>query len=232
MWQATYESYTDTIEVNGTSLFYAVEGCGKPLIMLHGNGGRHEDLATSIHQMAQLGYKVYAIDSRGQGANAPLDEYHYADMAEDVFQFIEKLGLEHPAVFGWSDGGIVALELELYNPGTVSMMAISGANISPDGIGKQAYRDMFIYNNPPTPLVKMMMYEPNIAPERLERIQCPVLVMAGQYDLIQEDHTRLIARSLPQGELCIVEGHDHGSHIYHNILLGNLLLPFLKKHNY
>ena len=228
----TYESYTNTIWVNGTSLFYAVEGCGRPLILLHGNGGSHNDLETTIHQMAQAGYKVYAIDSRGQGANAPLPEYHYADMAEDVFQFILSQGLDRPAVFGWSDGGIVALELELYNPGTLSMLAISGANITPDGIGKQTYQDMFGGNDNPAPLTRLMMYEPNIAPERLERIKCPVLVMAGEHDLIQPEHTHLIANSLPQGELCIVPGHDHGSHIYHNVLLGNLLLPFFKRHGY
>ncbi len=227
-----YESYSDTIEVNGTTLFYVVEGRGKPLILLHGNGGSHNDLATTIHQMAQAGYRVYALDSRGQGANPPLDEYHYADMAEDVFQFIETLQLERPAVFGWSDGGIVALELELYNPGTVSMMAISGANISPDGIGLEAYRHMFLANENPSPLTKMMMYEPNISPERLSRINVPVLVMAGQFDLIEESHTRLIANSLPQGELYIVPGGDHGNYIYHNVHLGNLLLPFFKKNGY
>ncbi len=227
-----YESYTNTIWVNGVSIFYAVEGRGKPLILLHGNGGSHNDLETTIHQMAQAGYKVYAIDSRGQGANAPLAEYHYADMAEDVYQFIKALGLERPAIFGWSDGGIVALEVELYNPGTASLLAISGANITPDGIGKETYRHMKEDNPNPAPLTRMMIYEPNISAERLGRIDCPVLVMAGQHDLIQEEHTRLIASSLPQGELCLVPGHDHGSHIYHNILLGNLLLPFLKKHFY
>lgn len=227
-----YQSYADTIEVNGTQLFYVVEGCGNPVILLHGNGGSHNDLETTTHQLAQAGYLVYAIDSRGQGANPPLSEYHYADMAEDVYQFIEKLHIDHPAVFGWSDGGIVALELEMYNPGTVSVMAISGANITVDGIGDEALRRMFEENPNPTPLVKMMMYEPNISPERLSNIQCPVLVMAGQYDLILENHTRLIANSLPNGQLYIVPGADHGSHIYHNYQLGTLLLPFFKRYAY
>lgn len=227
-----YESYTNTIEVNGTPLFYAVEGRGKPIILLHGNGGSHNDLETTTHQLAQAGYKVYAIDSRGQGANPPLGEYHYADMAEDIFQFIKTMRLDRPAVYGWSDGGIVALELELYNPGTLSLMAISGANISPDGIGDEGLLRMFQENPDPAPLVKMMMYEPNISTERLGRIQCPVLVTAGQYDLIMEEHTRLIADSLPLGELNIVAGGDHGSYIWHNPQMGFILLNFLKKHGY
>ena len=83
-----YVSYTSTARVNGVELFYAVEGRGKPVILLHGNGGSHNDLETTTRQLAQAGYRVYAIDSRGQGANEPLDEYHYKDMAEDVYQFI------------------------------------------------------------------------------------------------------------------------------------------------
>lgn len=227
-----YESYTNTIYVNDTPIFYVVEGCGKPIILLHGNGGSHNDLETTTHQLAQSGYKVYALDSRGQGCNPPLGEYHYADMAEDVYQFILAMRLDHPAIYGWSDGGIVALEVELYNPGTLGLIAISGANISPDGIGKECLDNMFRDNPDPSPLVKMMMFEPNISPERLSRITIPVLVSAGEYDLITQEHTRLIAESIPQGELQIVPGGDHGNYIYHSIHIGHLLLTFLKKHGY
>ena len=61
-----YASYTDTIEVNGVSLFHAAEGAGKPVILLHGNGGSHNDLETTQRELAQAGYMVYALDSRGQ----------------------------------------------------------------------------------------------------------------------------------------------------------------------
>ena len=84
-----YESYTDTAQVNGTSIFYAAEGAGKAVILLHGNGGSHNDLETTQRDLAQAGYMVYALDSRGQGANARLSEYHYKDMATDVYEFIK-----------------------------------------------------------------------------------------------------------------------------------------------
>ena len=54
-----YRSYTDTALVNGTSLFYAAEGRGKPVILLHGNGGSHNDLETTTRQLAQAGNKVF-----------------------------------------------------------------------------------------------------------------------------------------------------------------------------
>ena len=66
-------------------------GEGKPDVLVHGNGGNHKVFHTESQQLVDAGYQVYALDSRGQGENAPLDEYHYDDMAEDVYQFINKL---------------------------------------------------------------------------------------------------------------------------------------------
>lgn len=231
-----YESYTDTFEHDGLKMFYAVEGKGKPVILIHGNGGSHNDLETAQRQLAQAGYKVYAMDSRGQGANERLDEYHYKDMAEDVLAFIKAKGIAKPAVYGWSDGGIVALELESMHPGTCSLIVTSGANITAtNAIDEKMFKDIFgttenIDSMPP--LVKMMYLEPNMTKDDMAKITIPVLVCAGENDLILPEHTKLIAESLPHGEMKIVKGEDHGSYIWHNPMMGNMLIEYLKKNNY
>lgn len=232
-----YQSYTDTIEVNGTSIFYAAEGCGKPIILLHGNGGSHNDLETMQRQLAQAGYQVYALDSRGQGANAPLPEYHYKDMANDVWAFIKAKSLEHPAVYGWSDGGIVALELESMHPGTCSLLAVSGANVTPGetSLSHETFEMIFgehLRSDHIPPLVKMMLDEPNMSADDLRRIRIPVLVCAGDRDLILPSHTHMMAETLPCGEECIVPDADHGSYIWHNPRMGEILLDYLKKNGY
>ena len=231
-----YQSYTDTIAVNGQHLFYAAEGRGKPVILLHGNGGSHADLETLQRQLAQAGYLVYAIDSRGQGANEPLAEYHYKDMAEDVYAFIQQKGLRQPAVYGWSDGGIVALELESMHPGTCSLLVTSGANVTADNalvpdVFDAIFSEAMQADTVP-PLIRMMLDEPNMTAADLQRIAVPVLVCAGANDLILPEHTRLIAETLPKGEMHIVPDADHGSYIYHNPQIGDLVLNFLKKHHY
>ena len=58
-----YESYTDIAQVNGVELFYAAEGSAKPVILIHGNGGSHNDMETTQRELAQAGYMVYALDS-------------------------------------------------------------------------------------------------------------------------------------------------------------------------
>ena len=54
-----YVSYTDTFDAEDVTLFYAAEGRGKPVILLHGNGGSHNDMETTTRQLAQSGYTVY-----------------------------------------------------------------------------------------------------------------------------------------------------------------------------
>lgn len=227
-----YVSYTDTAEVNGVELFYAVEGRGKPVILIHGNGGSHNDMETSTRQLAQAGYTVYAIDSRGQGANTPLEEYHYKDMAEDIYQFIQLKGLERPAIFGFSDGGIVALQLEVMYPGTLSAIATGGSNIFVKDALQPDFSEWFLSQPDPSPLTRMMMVEPNMSPEDMQTITIPALIMAGDNDLIREEHTRLIGESIPNGEVLIVENADHGSYIYHNRFVGDRLLEFFNRIGY
>ena len=139
-----YVSYTDYAQVNGVELFYAAEGCGKPVILLHGNGGSHNDMETTQRELAQAGYMVYALDSRGQGANKPLEEYHYKDMATDVYEFIMMKKLDRPAVFGFSDGGIIALQLEVMYPGTLGAIATGGANIFVEGSLIPSFAEEFL----------------------------------------------------------------------------------------
>ena len=219
------------IDVNGVNLLYEVAGEGKPVLLIHGNGGSHEALETTAGQLVRKGYKVYAVDSRGHGANEPLKEYHYADMAEDMYQFCQKLDIQKPAAYGWSDGGIVALMLEIMHPGTVQLMAISGANVQPEGVVnyEQFRKDILAEGNP---MAVMMVYEPNITDAQLRGVNVPVLVCAGSADLIRQDHTRYMAKMLPKSELKIIEGEDHGSYIWHNPIMGDMLIEYLERNGY
>lgn len=231
----------DIIAVNGVSLKYHVLGstADAPVILLHGNGGTHKHLATLAQQLDSAGYLVYSIDSRGQGDNEPLQEYHYKDMAEDVYCFAKALKLTKPAVFGWSDGGIVALQTEILHPNTFSLIVASGANVTTDGINDfDAFAAQFQQYDSlgnliePEPLVKMMLTEPNISAQELHTIQCPTLIVAGQLDLVALEHTQYIASCIPNSTTLILEGETHGSHILNNPKMGNIMLDYMRQYEY
>lgn len=228
----TYSSYTDTAQVNGVSLFYAAEGTGKPVILLHGNGGSHNDLETTQRELAQAGYMVYALDSRGQGANPRLPEYHYKDMATDVYEFIKLKGMEKPAVFGFSDGGIIALQLEVMYPGTLGAIVTGGANIFVHGSLVPEFEFGFLAQPSDEPLVKMMQSEPTMTVEDMAGIAAPALIMSGEKDLIRAEHTHLIGDNIPDGRVKILPGEDHGSYICNSPKLAPLMLEFFKEIGY
>ena len=227
---ARYPGDYETAEVNGVSICYEIVGEGDPVILLHGNGGSHEDLSLITEQLAAAGYRAYAVDSRGQGANAPLDEYHYTDMADDVYQLIKLWGLTKPALYGWSDGGIVGLLTEIRHPGSLGALAVSGANISPDGLDGSFLMSVKLSDAVhEDPLTTMILTEPDITEEELAGITCPVLVTAGSGDIIREDHTRQIAEAIPGSQLIIFDGESHGSYITGNTKMAEALITFLEE---
>ena len=217
-----------TISVNGVNIYYEVAGEGSPVILLHGNGGSHKDLSAEIEQLTEAGYRVYAPDSRGQGQSSSAPEYHYADMADDVFLLIREWNLEKPALYGWSDGGIIGLLTEIRHPGTLSALAISGANVSPDGLEDSFLQPLRFVSSVAGSLTQMILNEPDISEEELASIRIPVLVTAGSHDIIKREHTEMIARSIPNAKLMILEGESHGSYIVGSRKMGDLLLSFLK----
>lgn len=215
--------------VNNINIFYEVSGNGKPIILLHGNGGNHEKFDILIDNLKN-DYTVYAIDSRCHGQSDDTPTISYDFMADDVIAFIKKLNLEKPILYGFSDGGIIGLLVAIKEPKLLSRLIISGANITPDGCGKlDVIRMKLSYFFTRNKLIKMMIDEPNISIEDLNKISIPVNVLAGEKDVIKLDHTKLIANSIKNSTLEIIPGETHGSYISHSDKIYYILKKYLEK---
>lgn len=224
------------INVNGVNIVYQVKGNSKdkPVILLHGNSGEHDHLSVMVDQLDSAGYLVYALDSRGQGANAPMTEYHYIDMANDLFEFIGKMGLDQPAIFGWSDGGNVALQMEVLHPNTAGLIITAGANLFPSGVKADFWEEFKkeLQKDSIPPLTRMMLFEPQMTAEDMQTIQCPALITMGEFDLIDIVHTQMIADNIPLGEMLVVQGEDHGSFVYKSPKIGEIVIQYLQEKGY
>ncbi len=217
------------IEVNGVRLFYKVSGKGPAIILVHGNGEDHR----IFHETAKLleqDYTVYALDSRGHGKSSGGDVLGYDIMADDVAELIRDLKLERPVYCGFSDGGIIGLLAAIKYAGIFSKLVICGANTDPRGI-KGFWLLLFtlmekLHSDPKT---SMMLKEPHITGEQLSRISIPVLVLAGEKDLIRENHTRYLASKIKNSYLRILPGERHGTYIVHSRKLYHFIKKFLKK---
>ena len=203
-------------------LNYREAGEGYPLILLHGNG---EDSAHFRHQLdffSTKGYRVIAIDTRGQGESprgtAP---FTYEQFADDLESFMDEHGLFRADILGFSDGAITALLFAMTHPERVTKLILNGANLDPEGIVEpirkkiaskaeqfekakdESPEAMAQYEN-----FELMAKHPSIDPKELSKVECPTLVIVGTNDLIDAAHTELIYRSLPNAELVFVQG-DH-----------------------
>lgn len=215
------------VHVNGVRIYYRVTGQGPAVILVHGNGEDH----TIFDETAALlsrNYTVYALDSRGHGKSSDVEKLGYQDMAFDVVSFIEKMNLVKPAYCGFSDGGILGLLIACQNPGLLSGMVLCGANAYPEGMKRRWLRFFSMVSRfDKDPKIRMMLKEPQITEEELERIELPVLMLAGERDMIAEDHTRFIASKIKGSRLVIVPGENHGSYIVHSRKLYYLVKEFL-----
>ncbi len=217
------------IDVNGVSLAYVRQGEGEPLILLHGGGGSGRSFDHVIDRLSET-FTVYAIDSRGQGKSSAVGEYNYQDMADDAAAFINELQLDHPALYGFSDGGIVGLILASQHPVLLSKLMVSGANADPSGIVDEDRAVMErSYSATGDGLLKMELTQPHLTVEDLNRIRIPVLVTAGSDDMIKESHTRFIAENIPGSRLEILQGETHTSYVLESTQVADLIEDFLKK---
>lgn len=194
-------------------------GSGPALLLLHGNG---EDSSYFTHQVQEFSrdFTVYAIDTRGHGRSpkgtAPFTLSQFAD---DLAAFMDAQDLETADILGFSDGGNIALLFALRYPNRVRRLVANAANLFPEGMESwvleeimQAHRRLAHADTPQLlhekQLLELMLREPHIDPAELGKLTAPVLVIAGDRDMIRADHTRLIAQSLPDSRLVILPG-DH-----------------------
>jgi pimeloyl-ACP methyl ester carboxylesterase len=215
--------------VNGISLYYEIYGRGPPVLVLHGAGAFLESMHYFIAALTP-GHTVIAIDSRGQGrssdADAPLS---YAQMGDDMIKLMDALKIGRADVVGWSDGGIVGLDMAMKHEGRARRLVAIGANYDVSGIDMRGmspaaldaqvreiepfYR--FIAPDPSHfPVVvkkieKMITTEPHYSLAELGRIRAAVLIVAGEHDIILRRHTDAMARAIPGAKEIIVPGASH-----------------------
>ncbi len=210
-------------------LYYEKHGSGEPLILLHGNGESHA-IFDKAAEVLERHFTVYAVDSRGHGDSTKVDELHYEDMANDIYEFITGLDLSKPVVYGFSDGGIIALLLAIKYPDLLSRIIASGVNTTPRGI-KNGWMAMFkaFYFFTKSSEFRLMLTEPDITAEMLASISVPVTLTGGSRDMIKTKHMRTTAESIPNAQFILLPGESHGSYVINSEKIAHIILDSAKK---
>ncbi|HQQ96636.1 MAG TPA: alpha/beta hydrolase [Cyclobacteriaceae bacterium] len=232
-------------EVNGIRICHEFHGQGKDtILMLHGNGQSIQDLRNQIPVLARE-FTVLAMDSRAQGYTSDDGRgITYDLMADDVNSLLELLKINRVNTMGWSDGGNTGLIMAMKHPDKVKSLAVMGANLYCDDTSvddklieqlRISRKKLDDAHTPETDyqlrMIRMLLTEPNIKPEDLKSITCPVLVMAGSNDIIKKKHTRLIARKIGGSSLVIFKEGTHFEPQENPERFNAVLLDFLRRSN-
>ncbi len=199
------------------------------VVLLHGGMSSSASLLRSIGPRLEKYYRIAAFDRRGHGRTADTDEpFHYNAMANETIAFLEYLG--KPAhLIGYSDGGIVALLVAMRRPDLVKRVVVVGANYHYSGLvstppidfaGKEfaKWAKKFGKRSPDgrrharevvEKTLEMFASEPILRTSNLANIHVPVLVMAGDDEVIALSHTCSMYEALPESQLAIVPGTSH-----------------------
>jgi pimeloyl-ACP methyl ester carboxylesterase len=98
---------------------------GKPLVLVHGLGGKAENWAPLMPAFIRHGYRVYALDLLGYGrSDRPDVDYSIALQAAVLHQFFERQNLTRADLGGWSMGGWVVLKFALAHPARVGRVVV------------------------------------------------------------------------------------------------------------
>jgi pimeloyl-ACP methyl ester carboxylesterase len=217
-------------EVDGIKIHYAIYGQGSPVIFLHGALANVDYWGNQVPAVAAH-HTVILMDSRGHGRSTrDARSYGYDLMADDVVALLDALKIPKADVVGWSDGGILGIDLALRHKDRVGKVFAFAANTVTSGVveGVEKNPTFAAYieragheyaEHSTTPkeydafvdqISKMWADQPNWTDDQLKAIDTPVLVVDGDHDeAIKRAHTEYIAATIPHAGLLILPNVSH-----------------------
>ena len=217
-------------DVNGIKMYFATYGAGDPVLFVHGGLGHSDIWANQVADLMK-DHLVIVADSRGHGRSSRTkDPFGYDLMSSDFVALLDFLKIDKVDLVGWSDGGIIGLDIAMSHPERLKSVFAQAANITTDGVDPSvATDDVFnayigkmavdYENMSPTPdqfdafvtqISNMWATQPNWTDAQVAAITVPVAVVAGEYDeAILRPHTDKIAALIPGSKLVILPQTSH-----------------------
>ena len=219
------------LEIAGYPLWsYEWASSGEPVLLLHGGLSDTDSYAEVMVSPLKNLFHLFAYDRAGHGRSADQPGSFYFDFQRDeAIAFINTVIKKPVHLVGYSDGANIALMVAIARPDLVKSVVSIAANFNPAGLvelpvfdpanisaeDRAEYAEM----SPDAPetldlkiakVHEIWKVEPNIEISEIAKINCPVLVMAGDDDVVKHSHSVELYEALPLGQLSIVPGTSHG----------------------
>ncbi len=227
--------------VNGLRMYYEIHGLADrrrtPLVLLHGGGSTIETSFAKILPHLARTRQVIAFEQQGHGRTADIPErpFSFEQSADDAAGLLAHLQVERADLFGFSNGGNIAMQVAIRHPARVRKLVVASAMFRRDGLYpemwefmrkttfedmprvlKEAYREVSPH---PERLpsffdksVRRMLAFRDWPAEHIRSIRSPTLLLIGDADNVRPEHAVEMFRLLPRGRLAVIPG-GHGAAI-------------------
>lgn len=224
--------------VNGLRIYYEIHGTPDasrpPLVLLHGGG---DTITTSFGQiLGELARRrqVVAFEQQGYGHTADIVDrpFSFEQSADDTAALLKYLQIQKADLFGFSNGGTIALQVAIRHPEAVRKLVLASALVKRDGVipGFWDFMAKGTLENMPKELqeaylevaphpenlrlfhdkaARRMREFKDIPSEAVRGVTAPALVVVGDADVIRPEHAVETFRLLPNARLALLPGTDH-----------------------
>lgn len=205
------------------------------LLLLHGALGSKAQL-DPLAKLLQPGFDTWALNFSGHGGAPFAPAFGIESFAAETLDFLNRNNLEKVDIFGYSMGGYVALHLARLHPQRVGRIVTLATKfdwtpasaereskmLDPEKIEakvpafaaqlqeRHLPNDWKLVLRKTAALMHQLGQQPLLTPEVLAQIGQPTLVCLGDADqMVNIDETKLVAESLPSGQLQILPQTPH-----------------------
>jgi pimeloyl-ACP methyl ester carboxylesterase len=238
------------VQANDAKIYYEVYGKGQPIVLLHGGlFGSTVEMADFIDQL-KPNYQVIAISTRGHGkSELGTEPMSLEQRANDAMAVVNAVTKDSVMVLGFSDGGYAAYQMAVTYPNRIKKIIAIGAGELYPGVREFKFtaEQAMSFDKPFFEQQLKLMPEPkriedmfagvnacynklSIGKNLLEKIKCPILVMAGDKDDSNPvERVVKAARFIPKSQIAIIPNTTHECFTENFDASWACIVPFLKK---
>ena len=239
------------VNLRGHDIYsYEWENDGEAVVLLHGGLSKTASWDYLMVPPLEDDFHVFAYDRTAHGFTGDRQgSLHFEFQTQEAIAYLEDIVKEPAHLIGWSDGGNIALMVAIQRPDLVKSIVAIGANYHFSGVMQafdnpevsqddQAEYNLISPDAPHTLLEKTIRMhaiwqsEPTLTLEAIATIQCPVLVLVGDDDVINHSHTIALFEALPLGQLAVIPGTSHIVVKEKPGLMNAVILQFLEDLSY
>ena len=239
--------------VNGIRLYHEIHGTGDAVFLLHGGMLSGAESWSRIIPRLAGRHRLIVPDTRAHGRSTDTDgPFGYEQLSNDIVALMDNLAIDRAHIVGWSDGGVIGLELAMRYPERVHKLAVYGTNFHHNGLPTAATEeiramtgdsrpawiaDLTYRNIAPDPsrmdemvrkVARMWLTEPTWSTDDLAQVQIPVMVMEdADGQAIRPEHTESMVAALPNAHLVLFDDGQHMAPQVASDLFASRLMEFL-----